>query len=62
VLDNGAQSHKIIRVPVDNLAAWDATHDVVGRALREYERESKDSSPSRDKGGEEVGVILQRAV
>ena len=33
VLDNGAQSHKLIKVPEAELAAWDAGHDHVGRTL-----------------------------
>lgn len=63
VLENGAQSHKIIKVPVDQLAHWDATHDVVGRPLREDGRDSKESNHGKGgKVGEEVGVITQRAV
>ncbi|KAF9690886.1 hypothetical protein EKO04_010936 [Ascochyta lentis] len=32
-LDSGARSHKLFKVPIDELAAWDATHDAVGREL-----------------------------
>ncbi|KAK0744644.1 amino acid permease-domain-containing protein [Apiosordaria backusii] len=32
-LEDGAQSHKVIKVPVAELAEWDATHDAVGRPL-----------------------------
>ncbi|KAH8890353.1 amino acid transporter [Thozetella sp. PMI_491] len=42
-LDDGAQSHRLVKVPVEALADWDATHDVVGRerngALREGSQE-----------------------
>lgn len=35
VLENGAQSHTLVKVPVAELAEWDATHDAVGRLLAE---------------------------
>lgn len=31
--ENGAQSHKLVKVPVAELERWDATHDAVGRRL-----------------------------
>ncbi|EQB49749.1 high-affinity methionine permease [Colletotrichum gloeosporioides Cg-14] len=34
-LADGAQSHKLVKVPVNDLAAWDATHDHVGRPLQQ---------------------------
>lgn len=33
VLDDGAQSHQLVKVPVAALPEWDATHDAVGRRL-----------------------------
>jgi hypothetical protein len=33
VLEDGATSHRVIKVPVSELEQWDATHDAVGRAL-----------------------------
>ncbi|KAI1849708.1 hypothetical protein JX265_008047 [Neoarthrinium moseri] len=30
-LDDGAQTHNLVKVPVDELAEWDATHDSTGR-------------------------------
>lgn len=33
VLDDGAQSHQLVKVPVAALSEWDATHDAVGRRL-----------------------------
>ncbi|KAK5662270.1 hypothetical protein OQA88_8175 [Cercophora sp. LCS_1] len=33
-LEDGAQSHRLIKVLVGELARWDATHDAVGRPLR----------------------------
>jgi hypothetical protein len=56
VLDDGAQSHQILKVPIEDVADWDATHDVVGRPLQDYGSDSKGSS--HGKGGEDVGVIL----
>ncbi|KAL2145695.1 hypothetical protein VTI28DRAFT_6570 [Corynascus sepedonium] len=31
VFEDGAQSHRLIKVPVAEVAEWDATHDAVGR-------------------------------
>lgn len=49
-LEDGAQSHKLVKVPVAKLAEWDATHDAVGRPLN-------DSVGRSDLGsaGEKVG-------
>lgn len=33
MLEGGAQTHSLIKVPVGELAAWDATHDATGRSL-----------------------------
>lgn len=32
-LDHGAQSHKLVKVPVQELAQWDETHDSSGRRI-----------------------------
>ena len=32
-LDKGAVSHELVRVPVNNLAEWDATHDAVAHRI-----------------------------
>lgn len=32
-LDDGAQSHEIVKVPNAEIGHWDATHDAVGREL-----------------------------
>ncbi|KZL86037.1 high affinity methionine permease [Colletotrichum incanum] len=34
-LKNGAQSHKLVKVPVAELAEWDTNHDQVGRPLQQ---------------------------
>lgn len=31
--DGAAQSHQLVKVPAEELADWDATHDSVGRTL-----------------------------
>ncbi|KAH7033704.1 amino acid permease-domain-containing protein [Microdochium trichocladiopsis] len=36
--DNGANTHRILRVPNDEVAEWDATHDEQGRELRHRRR------------------------
>lgn len=33
VLDDGAVTHSLTRVPVDELEVWDAKHDVAGRSV-----------------------------
>ncbi|KAK2732437.1 high affinity methionine permease, partial [Colletotrichum kahawae] len=50
-LADGAQSHKLVKVPVDDLAAWDATHDHVGRPLQQVS-----SSPGSEE--EKNGVVV----
>ncbi|KDN59855.1 putative high-affinity methionine permease [Colletotrichum sublineola] len=38
-LADGAQSHKLVKVPVAELAEWDAIHDQVGRPLQQAPNE-----------------------
>ena len=33
LLENGAQTHSLIKVPITELAAWESTHDATGRSL-----------------------------
>lgn len=33
VFDDGAQSHQLVKVPVQELAQWDETHDATGKRL-----------------------------
>ncbi len=33
VLENGAQSHRVVKVSLAELAQWDASHDAIGRSL-----------------------------
>jgi hypothetical protein len=42
-LDDGAVTHKLVKVPNDDLAKWDAEHDVTGRIThREGHRYQED--------------------
>lgn len=31
VLDDGAQTHSLVKIPLSELATWEATHDAAGR-------------------------------
>jgi hypothetical protein len=33
-LEDGAVTHKLVKVPYDDLAQWDAEHDVTGRVTQ----------------------------
>ncbi len=33
LLDNGANSHRLVKVPIRELEEWDLAHDVAGNAL-----------------------------
>jgi hypothetical protein len=35
--DEGTNTHRLVRVPNDEVAAWDAAHDPTGRAIDEIE-------------------------
>ncbi|KAK0707894.1 amino acid permease-domain-containing protein [Lasiosphaeris hirsuta] len=50
-LDDGASSHRLIKVPVGELEAWDATHDAVGRTAHSATG-SGDDKGSLEKSGE----------
>lgn len=41
-LDNGAKTHKLFKVPVGELAAWDATHDALGRDINDAASSEQD--------------------
>lgn len=45
-LGGGAETHRILKVPVDQLDAWDSSHDVTGRSL--------DTSTELENHGKEV--------
>ncbi|KAF2013583.1 LAT family L-amino acid transporter [Aaosphaeria arxii CBS 175.79] len=54
VLEDGAQSHRLVKVPVAELEQWDATHNAVGNILR-----SETSSDTKER--EEVFVGTKEA-
>jgi hypothetical protein len=56
VLDNGAQTHKLNRVPNSELADWDAKHDVVGNEIAGVDRVDSNSGSDKD------GVVHERVV
>ena len=54
-LDDGAQSHRLVKVPVPELVEWDTTHDAVGRLLTENHRNSsQDSSGKAERVGQTI--------
>lgn len=45
--DNGANTHKLVQVPIEELAEWDATHDEAGNLRhRNGARESQSEKSS----------------
>ncbi|WDK23611.1 high-affinity methionine permease [Colletotrichum graminicola] len=46
-LADGAQSHKLVKVPVAELAEWDANHDQVGRRLQQTPSEQPTEEEKR---------------
>ncbi|KAL1872439.1 hypothetical protein VTK73DRAFT_1517 [Phialemonium thermophilum] len=53
-LGSGAQSHRILKVPIEELAEWDATHDVVGRPLDSARAQSDQSTKGEQGDGREL--------
>lgn len=49
VLENGAQTHVLVKVPTKEIEQWDASHDALGR------RTNEDTSSST-KEGESITV------
>ena len=45
-LDGSAATHKLVKVSVKELAAWDSTHDVSGRLI--VDRSEKEGSDKED--------------
>ncbi|KAK3682825.1 amino acid permease-domain-containing protein [Podospora appendiculata] len=60
-LDDGANSHKLVKVPVAQLAEWDATHDASGRPVGEADlgSDGKNGGSSLDKGGSNEPTIVR---
>jgi hypothetical protein len=51
VLDNGAQSHKLVKVPVGELAQWDAKHDALGHTYGAHSDDRSDGKHDHTVGG-----------
>jgi hypothetical protein len=50
-LDNGAKTHKLFKVPVSELDAWDATHDALGRTLGDADSSDQSSQVGKEASG-----------
>jgi hypothetical protein len=48
-LDNGANAHKLVKVPVEKLEQWDNTHDPLGRRITDS-TDLRDSASGSDEG------------
>ncbi|CAK7234978.1 hypothetical protein SCUCBS95973_009114 [Sporothrix curviconia] len=59
-LADGAQTNNLIKVPVDDLATWDAEHDKSGRRINDNGSPSEGSATAV--GKEDVGVVTARYV
>ena len=55
VLEGGAQSHSLVKVPVTEIERWDATHDAVGRSLTRTSESGSDNNVETEK----VGAVVQ---
>ncbi|KAG7286728.1 hypothetical protein NEMBOFW57_009040 [Staphylotrichum longicolle] len=55
VLEDGAQSHSLVKVPVGEIERWDATHDAVGRSLTRTSESGSDNNVASEK----VGAVVQ---
>jgi len=60
--EDGAQSHKLIKVPVAELAQYDATHDAVGRSLGDANSEHSDGGLRKRTAKGEHGTTSAAAV
>ena len=45
-MDSGAATHRLVKVPTEQLAIWDGTHDASGRLMGE--------GSEKGEGGEDV--------
>ncbi|KIH93274.1 hypothetical protein SPBR_02451 [Sporothrix brasiliensis 5110] len=61
ILDDGAQTNILVKVPVDELATWDAEHDKAGHRISDVPRNGN-KGVTTGFGKEEVGVVTERAV
>jgi hypothetical protein len=54
VFEDGAQSHKLVKVPAGEVEQWDATHDAVGRTLNRTGDSGSDNNVESEKVGSTV--------
>jgi len=51
-LDDGAQSHKLVKVPISDLQEWDSQHDALGRQLSGHSSPIESSKVEGDPASE----------
>lgn len=56
--EDGAQSHRLVKVPVAEVTEWDATHDAVGRLLSSV---GESASVNADGVDEKVGEVVGKS-
>lgn len=56
ILDSGAQTHELVKVPLTQLEDWDTKHDVVGKQIANH------GSSYEPKDGSDDGVVRERAI
>ncbi|KAK4110176.1 hypothetical protein N656DRAFT_714456 [Canariomyces notabilis] len=56
--EDGAQSHKLVKVPVAEVEQWDATHDAVGRPLGDNRTVKSEAGWNGQGGAEKVGSVV----
>ena len=49
-LDNGATTHKLVNIPLADLAEWDAKHDVTGKIVEVDSVHESGSDTKKDQG------------
>ena len=57
VLDSGAQTHELVKVPLSELEEWDAKHDVIGKQVA-----GSGSSYEPKEGSDDGGVVRERVL
>ena len=56
--DNGANTHRILRIPNAEVSEWDATHDELGRKLLQRRRIGSGGNVEEQSAGKtDLGVV-----
>lgn len=58
---DGAQSHRLTKVPVAELEAWDRTHDAAGYPLGQAPILTEEYQGSESKGASEVVLSTEKS-